>query len=82
MGMKVEIHTHGTSGRMALDGHDVSNGVRGFQLSYTAGGNLPLLTLDPLVREAEISGDMQVYVSPAASDLLCRLGWTPPGGAS
>lgn len=80
--MKVEIHTIGTRGSLALDGHDVSNGVSGFQVSYEVGGNLPLLTLDPVVREAEIGGEMKVYVSPAASDLLCRLGWTPPGGAA
>jgi hypothetical protein len=79
--VKVEIHTSGTRGQMVLDGVDVSNGVHGFQLSYTAGGNLPLLTLDPLVMESEVSGDMKVYISPAASDLLCRLGWTPPAGA-
>jgi hypothetical protein len=80
--VKVEIHTTGTRGTLALDGHDVSKGIHGFQISYEAGDNLPLLTLDPVVRELEVSGDMQVYVSPAASDLLCRLGWTPPGGAA
>jgi hypothetical protein len=79
--VKVEIHTAGPRGKVVLDGVDVSNGVRSFQLSHTA-GSLPLLVLDPLVVESKVSGDMQVYVSPAASDLLCRLGWTPPGGAA
>lgn len=79
--MKVEIRHNGTVGSLALDGVDVSNGVRGYQLSATA-GRLPLLTLDPLVTEAVIDGEMKVFVSPAASDVLCRLGWTPPAGAS
>ncbi len=77
--MKVDITTVGPRANIRLDGHDVSNGVRAYQVIHDSPAHLPRLTLDPLVTESQIGGEMQVYVRPEARELLIRLGWTPPG---
>lgn len=80
--VEIELKPHGLAA-IKLNGFDISNGIRGYQLNHDAAGHTPLLYLDPLiVDQGSVRGDMKVYVSPAAADLLCRLGWTPPGGAA
>jgi hypothetical protein len=66
-----------------LDGHDITNGLRGYQITHEAPGKQPLVMLHPAVFEF-VEGDVEgrVYIAPAAADLLIGLGWTPPGGAA
>ena len=66
-----------------LDGHDISAGLRGYEITHEAPDKQPLVMLHPAVFElvhADVEG--QAYIAPAAVDLLIGLGWTPPGGAS
>jgi hypothetical protein len=66
-----------------LDGHDISAGIKAYELRQDAPHLPPVVLLTPAVFEvatADVEG--KVYVAPAASDLLIRLGWTPPGGAA
>lgn len=64
------------SGVVALDG-DPLDGVRGLDLSAEA-GEIPRLTLDLLVNEVQVNGEMTVTVPDATREALIALGWTPP----
>ena len=75
--IKVNAHGHGT---LSLDGHDISNGARGFALTGAV-GEVTRLELDlVLLDTTEFSGEVHVTIPPATAELLERLGWTPPGG--
>lgn len=66
-----------------LDGHDISAGVKGYEVKHEAPHLRPVLLIAPAMFDRlSVSVEADVYISPEASDLLCRLGWTPPGGAS
>jgi hypothetical protein len=75
---KVEITVSpiGT-GSLTLDGHDISNAIRGFGLDARI-GNRTQLRLDLCVDETHLTGEMDVRMNPAAAELLQRAGWTPP----
>ena len=54
-----------------LDGHDVSNALRGLTLEINA-GDMPTATLRVVAEE------VRAYLPDATKELLVRLGWTPP----
>lgn len=73
---KVNLSLRPGSGVIALDG-EALNGVRGLDLSATA-GEIPSLTVELLVNEVEVDGEMTVTVPDATREALIALGWTPP----
>lgn len=79
----VEIELTGTTGRLVLDGHDLTNGIRDFTLSAGASYDLPELAITPLILSGSAMGD-QVEVAVELTDEVRRAlilaGWTPPTG--
>lgn len=73
---KVNLSLRPGSGVIALDG-EALNGVRGLDLSAAA-GEIPSLTVELLVNEVEVDGEMTVAVPDATREALIALGWTPP----
>ncbi|MGW3808840.1 hypothetical protein [Micromonospora sp. NPDC005113] len=68
----------GGHGSVKLDGHDISNGVRGFTLN-AAVGQITELGLDLVLFTAStVSGEVELVIPASTRDLLERLGWTPP----
>lgn len=71
-----------TDATVILDGQNISKGLRGYEISHMSPGR-PAVNLHPAVFErTTVDLEADVYISPEASDLLIRMGWTPPGGAS
>lgn len=66
-------------GSLVVDGADLSNMATGFALDYGA-DRVPTLTVDLMVDEGEVDGDMRVVLPDEVGDLLVEWGWTPPGG--
>lgn len=69
-------------GTVKVNGHDVSKIVRGFTVHADAGGDatsvaLSILTLNGL----DFTGEAEVVLDPVTTELLQRLGWTPPDPA-
>lgn len=65
--------------RIVIDGHDLTNSIRG--LSFEARvGHLPRLVLDLLVVDNTRVGaeTATVWMPQGTADLLKRAGWTPP----
>lgn len=78
--MRAEIAVAATGrGSIKLDGVDVSDGVRAFDLHTTA-NRRARLTLDLNVRHPALLdvADADVVVAPATAAVLELLGWTPP----
>lgn len=55
------------------------HGVRGLTVTSEAGG-VPHLTLDFVIYELELDGELVVTVPPKTAASLVALGWTPPEG--
>lgn len=66
------------AGTVEVDGHDISDAVRGFTLSGKV-GHRPRLDLELCVYTSEASsGDVQVHIPDDTAATLVALGWTPP----
>lgn len=75
---RVEISSDGVMHKLALDGIDLSDGMRGATLDIQA-GHLPALTLDPIIKTSGTQVEQAtVRLHPKAAELLIHLGWTPP----
>jgi hypothetical protein len=65
-------------GTVEVDGHDISDAVRGFTLSGEV-GHRPRLGLELCVYTSEADGDdVQVHIPDDTAAALVALGWTPP----
>lgn len=76
----VRIDATHNGGTITVDGHDVSNAVRGYTVSQRAGGRADVL-LDLVV--VDLTADVEkanVHINQYAADLLMLAGWTPPPG--
>lgn len=75
---EIEVSGHGRDGRVVLDGHDVTNGVRGFVLR--AGVDcVTELELDVVAADgATFDGEVRLVIPESTRDALVALGWTPP----
>jgi hypothetical protein len=74
---KLEITGLGYNQTVKLDGEEIQ--PTSLKLDITP-GSLPVLTVTPVVFDAEVSIDgVMTRVPPTTHDLLTRLGWTPPG---
>lgn len=77
MRAEIDIRRGGPSS-IALDGHDVADGVHGLTLTFAV-SDVPRLSLDlHLAEDVAFSGEVQVVIPDATAELLTRLGWTPP----
>ncbi len=65
-----------TAGTVEIDGQPIP-GVAGIQLSGGVHG-LPHLSLNLVVHEVEVEGEMVIEVRPKTRAALLALGWTPP----
>jgi hypothetical protein len=78
--MRFEIELHGPSGRILLDGQDVSHGVRGVTLNHTI-GHMPELEIDVVALDAStMEGEARIIIPEATAAVLKAIGWTPPEG--
>lgn len=77
----VEIELTGRTGRLVLDGHDMTNAVQGFTL-YGGHNDLPQLRIDAAVFTVNVghieSAQVAVHMPDEARELLIKQGWTPP----
>lgn len=78
----VEIDLTGHTGRLVLDGHDLTDGIQCFTLR---GGNqeLPKLEIEPLVLTGRVEGqqaEVILYLPDETRQALIMQGWTPPPG--
>lgn len=64
-------------GKIEIDGHDVTDTVRGITLKAGA-GCVPHLVLDLVIHAGEIDGQADVHVPADTAAALVDLGWTPP----
>lgn len=79
MKAEIEVAGNGRSGRIVLDGCDVSRGVRGFRVTSQC-GELTRLELDLRVLDVTRldSEETEIVIPDATRDALIALGWTPP----
>ena len=75
------VDSKGVTGSVKLDGVELASSLRGFSIAWDV-NSLPVLTLDPLVINANLlhHGVMDVRIPQATHDALVALGWTPPAG--
>lgn len=75
----VKLSSNGMVHTLLVDGVDLSHGLRGAQLTLAA-GELPTLTVDPLIADLDGAdlGQAHVVVTEHAVEALVALGWTPP----
>lgn len=68
------------AGHVELDGHDITDAIRGTAITMDAAGP-PLVTLRLNVVELDgiDSKDAQVFITDDTREALIKLGWTPPG---
>lgn len=77
MKAEIDVGADGT-GKLLLDGIDVSRGVRGFHLRAQA-GDWTALELVVAIDDVSLSVETpHIYIGPEAEALLAQLGWTPP----
>lgn len=73
---KLHLTPGGYGGTVEVDGQRLT-GIR--NLTLTSGiGNIPVLTLELLMHEVEVDGELIVTVPDKTRDALVTLGWTPP----
>lgn len=78
--VKIE-HRSPVDASVEIDGHDVSNVVRGYRVEHTV-GELPRVTLDvlsPIARTTLADKHVVVDLPAETEEALVLLGWTPPG---
>ncbi|MFI6274296.1 hypothetical protein [Streptomyces sp. NPDC050988] len=64
-------------GQVEIDGHDITDTVRG--LTLKAGmGRVPQLVLDLRIHTGEAEAEAVVHVPADTAAALVELGWTPP----
>ncbi|MFJ9628082.1 hypothetical protein ACIRU8_10360 [Streptomyces sp. NPDC101175] len=75
----VQLGSDGVHHSLIVDGIDLSRGMRSAQLKLAA-GELPTLTLDPIIFNLDGAdlGSVRVIVTDQAAKALVALGWTPP----
>lgn len=78
--MRAEITVDGTGrdGRIVLDGHDVSRGVRGFALRAEIGRVTELELELSAVDGATFDGEVRLVIPEGTREALIALGWAPP----
>lgn len=64
-------------GNVGIDGHDVTDTVRGLTLKASV-GCVPQLVLDLGIHTGEIDGQAHVHIPADTAATLVHLGWTPP----
>ena len=74
---KVQISSDGVTGRLHLDGQDISQVLDGVDLKLRP-GCLPEVTLGVIVHDLTTEVEAKVVIPQETHDLLVRLGWTPP----
>lgn len=75
-----EADLTGRTGRLVLDGHDISDGVQSFTLR-AGDSELPELRVDALVLTGRVGGDQAEVIlrlPDGARQALILAGWTPP----
>ena len=75
----VEIQHEGLSGRVVVNGMDISSAVRGLRWESEV-GSVPRMTLDLHLFDVTTVGspETEIVVPIATRDTLIALGWTPP----
>jgi hypothetical protein len=73
---KLHLTPGGYGSTIEIDGQKLT-GVRGIDLS-SAINEMPALTLDLIIREVEIDGEVIASVPDKTKATLIKLGWTPP----
>lgn len=73
---KAKLTLRPGTGEVIVDGQTIG-GVRDLDLNASA-REIPRLTLDLLLAEVEIDGEMEVLVPESTREALIALGWTPP----
>jgi hypothetical protein len=69
----------GTGSRVEIDGHDITNAVRGLTIHGEA-GSLADITLDLLILDVTEMQDehARIFIPEETRAALLALGWTPP----
>lgn len=79
--VRLNITPFGHSCTVELDGRDISEAVRGLDVSAAVHDatsiTLRLVVLDGVV----VEGETRVLLPKATVEALCALGWTPPPAA-
>jgi hypothetical protein len=78
--LKIHDAGGGLDQRVWLDDEEISTAVQGYTIKGHA-GDLPEITLNPLVFASVEAEAEHIYVAKDAVELLKRLGWTPPEGS-
>jgi len=77
----IKLDLNGPSGRIELDGQDISKHVRAVDLKTEAGHFAEVtLFLTPLLVTAE--ADAVIKIPAEVEEILEKLGWTPPGSCA
>lgn len=77
----IKLTTAATGGgHLEVDGHDVSDAVRGLTIDVN-GGDLSNVTLRLVMGGSEIDGIARLWLPWATVGLLARFGWQAPEGS-
>lgn len=74
---RLHLTPGGTGSFVELDGQRLP-GVRGVTLTHKV-RRTPTITVDLVMHEIEVDGEMTVTVPDKTREALIALGWTPPG---
>jgi hypothetical protein len=67
-------------GRIEIDGQRL-RGVTGLRLAAST-DDIPRLTVELVMHEVEVDGEMEVQIPERTAAALIALGWTPPRDAA
>ena len=76
--VQVHLVPAGVGSTVHVDGERL-RGVTGLTITHRV-RELPQLTIDLLVHEFDVDGEMVVQVPERTAESLVTLGWTPPPG--
>lgn len=74
---RIHLDPMGANSTIEVGGHDLSKAVRALAVTAEV-GQVPALSLDLVICDGEVEGEVVVTIPEATRDALVALGWTPP----
>jgi len=80
MSSKVRLELHGGTGRLVVDGVDLTSSVTDIELQWNDRTRSPELVVTLAIVELKSeTDDARLVLAPRTEAALRALGWTPPG---
>lgn len=77
---RIRLDPMGANSTIDIGGHDLSKAVRALAITAEV-GTVPVVSLDLVVLDGDVGGEVVVTIPATTRDALVALGWTPPATA-